>query len=210
MADKGLTPPTKRSVKKVLNRSADRVMKSPKNVQVLGKIQDRLIRSTGIKDPFKVTGKAWDLNTKAMNRKIFTETFQKNKGLTPPTEKLANKVIKKSDKRAFRALRANSFLSPDKNFKEYNNALESNSRNTRALKRKYPASFNAKQVKINKAIDRGFKLIDMASNVEFGVRKVVKNMGKLSPAGLVGAIMQPKKVGDATLKGNQGEYKRVK
>lgn len=122
------------------------------------------------------------------------------KGLTPPTEKLANKVIKKSDKRAGRALRANSFLSPDKNFKEFHGALESNARNVRALKRKYPASFNAKQVKINKAIDRGFKLIDMASNVEFGVRKTIKTMGKLSPAGLVGAIMQPKKVGDATLK----------
>ena len=46
------------------------------------------------------------------------------KGLTPPTEKLANKVIKKSDKRAGRALMANSFLSPDKNFKEFHGALE--------------------------------------------------------------------------------------
>ena len=136
--------------------------------------------------------------------------MNKKRGLTPPTEKLANKVIKKSDKRAGRAFRANSFLSPDKNFKEYNNALESNARNTRALKRKYPASFDAKQVKINKSFNRASKLIDMAINVEFGARKVVKTMGKLSPAGLVGAIMTPKKVGDATLNGNKGEYRKVK
>ena len=116
MSDKGLKAPTKRSVKKVLNRSADRVMKSPKNVQVLGKIQDRLIRSTGIKDPFKVTGKAWDLNTKSMNKRFMKEALTKTMG----------------------------------------------------------------------------------------------NIKKLTPAGLIGAIMQPKKVGDATLHGNQGEYKRVK
>jgi hypothetical protein len=113
---RGLTPPTNRLVKKVLNRSADRVMKSPKNVQVLGKIQDRLIRSTGIKDPFKVTGKAWDLNTKSMNKKFMKEALTKTMG----------------------------------------------------------------------------------------------NIKKLTPAGLVGAIMQPKKVGDATLNGNKGEYRKVK
>ena len=31
------------------------------------------------------------------------------------------------------------------------------------------------------------------------VKKIVKNMGKLSPYGLVGAIMQPKEVADSTL-----------
>ena len=40
--------------------------------------------------------------------------------------------------------------------------------------------------------------------------KVIKTMGRLSPLGSVAFIMAPKKVGDATLKGNQGEYKRVK
>ena len=40
--------------------------------------------------------------------------------------------------------------------------------------------------------------------------KVIRNMGKLSPVGIIAKIMEPKKVGDATLKGNQGEYKRVK
>jgi predicted flavoprotein YhiN len=41
-------------------------------------------------------------------------------------------------------------------------------------------------------------------------RKVIKNMGKLSVPGVIATIMQPKKVGDATLYGNQGEYKKVK
>ena len=40
--------------------------------------------------------------------------------------------------------------------------------------------------------------------------RTMGNIKKLSPVGLVGAIMQPKKVGDATLNGNKGEYKRIK
>jgi len=40
--------------------------------------------------------------------------------------------------------------------------------------------------------------------------KVIRNMGKLSPVGLVASIMAPKKVGDATIKGNQGEYVKIK
>ena len=40
--------------------------------------------------------------------------------------------------------------------------------------------------------------------------KVMKGAKMITPAGLVGAIMQPKKVGDGTLNGNKGEYKRVK
>ena len=40
--------------------------------------------------------------------------------------------------------------------------------------------------------------------------KVIKGAKTITPAGLVTAIMQPKKVGDATLYGNQGEYKKVK
>jgi len=114
MSNKGLTPPNKKLVKRVLNRSADRVMKSPKNVQVLGKIQDRLIRSTGIKDPFKVTGKAWDLNTKSMNKKFMKEALTKTMG----------------------------------------------------------------------------------------------NIKKLTPVGIVLGIMSPKKVGDATLKGNERQFKK--
>jgi len=39
-------------------------------------------------------------------------------------------------------------------------------------------------------------------------RKVLKTMGKLSPAGIVGAIMQPKEVGDATLKKCRMNIKR--
>ena len=40
--------------------------------------------------------------------------------------------------------------------------------------------------------------------------KVIRNMGKLSVPGIIATIMTPKKVGDATLKGNQGEYRKVK
>ena len=40
--------------------------------------------------------------------------------------------------------------------------------------------------------------------------KVIRTMGKLSVPGIIATIMTPKKVGDATLKGNQGEYKRNK
>ncbi len=41
-------------------------------------------------------------------------------------------------------------------------------------------------------------------------KKILKTMGKISPAGIVGAIMQPKEVGDATLKKMQNQYKKVK
>jgi hypothetical protein len=47
-------------------------------------------------------------------------------------------------------------------------------------------------------------------NIKASVVKTMGNVKKLTPAGLVGAIMQPKKVGDATLHGNQGKYKKVK
>jgi|TARA_R100000081_G_scaffold84315_1_gene52761 hypothetical protein len=113
---RGLTPPSAKLVNKVLNRNADRLMQNPKNIKVLGKTQDRLIRSTGIKDSFKVTEKAWDLNTKSINKRFLKET----------------------------------------------------------------------------------------------VKQTMGNIKKLSPAGLVGAIMQPKSVGDATLKKYKNEYKKVK
>lgn len=38
--------------------------------------------------------------------------------------------------------------------------------------------------------------------------KVLRNMGKLSVPGVIATIMQPKKVGDATL--NKGEYRKIK
>ena len=115
MADKGLKAPNKRLVNKVLNRNADRVMNNVKD-KTLSKNQDRLVRSTGIKDPFKRIEKTYDLNNKAINKRFMKEALTKTMG----------------------------------------------------------------------------------------------NIKKLTPAGLIGAIMTPKKVGDATLNGNKGEYRKVK
>ena len=41
-------------------------------------------------------------------------------------------------------------------------------------------------------------------------KNIAKTMGKLSTGGLILGIMQPKQVGDATLKKMQNEYKRVR
>jgi len=83
---KGLKSPTKPLAKKVLNRSADRLMENPKNYKVLGKTQDRLIRSTGIKGD-AVTSKSFDLNKKSINKRFLKESVTKTMGnvkkLTP-------------------------------------------------------------------------------------------------------------------------------
>jgi hypothetical protein len=39
---------------------------------------------------------------------------------------------------------------------------------------------------------------------------IVKGLRNITVPGIIAKVMEPKKVGDATLKGNQGEYKRVK
>ena len=39
---------------------------------------------------------------------------------------------------------------------------------------------------------------------------IVKGLRNITVPGIIAKVMEPKKVGDATLNGNQGEYKRVK
>ena len=39
---------------------------------------------------------------------------------------------------------------------------------------------------------------------------IVKGLRNITVPGIISTIMKPKKVGDATLNGNKGEYRKVK
>ena len=234
MSGKGLTPPTNRLVKKVLNRSADRLMSNVKN-KTLQSNQDRLIRSTGIKDPFKQIEKAWDLNTKSMNKKFFTETFQKNKGLSNKPSGRVNvakryatqfeyfnaKATNLSHSNVDRGYRHSSFSYYPKRLAHMNKSLTTGkasyiSPNVHDPKiRQDPKGYSKLAKDLNKFNKETAKYGKKRNRLQGAFTKdksnkavqFAKTMGKVmnvakmvTPLSLVGAIMQPKKVGDATLK----------
>lgn len=137
----------------------------------------------------------------------------KPKGLTPPTKKSINKVLDRSTMRQARDMNTDfkNIMSEKRNPKQEYYSRKSYVKEQRL--------YNNKRVKMDSVQkqNRQFKIAmktiakDHVKNVgESFVKKTMGNIKKLTPAGLVGAIMQPKKVGDATLYGNQGEYKKVK
>lgn len=69
---------------------------------------------------------------------------------------------------------------------------------------RYGSRFNRLSGAISKDLDaRKAKSIKTMGNIMKGIKNI-------SVVGLVSNIMKPKKVGDATLNGNKGEYRKVK
>ena len=130
-----------------------------------------------------------------------------DKGLTPPTKKLVDKVLKRSTARYARSAPPVSKEYGDR----YSRGFYTSSPEYKSENRLYGSKRAnlTKNQQINKQFANHVKT-KIKDKIQASVVKTMGNIKKLSPAGLVGAIMQPKKVGDATLKGNQGEYKRVK
>ena len=92
---------------------------------------------------------------------------------------------------------------------------------TNANREKAVARLYKETLKGNVSLDRGDRMMrhfniyeDNQNKKKYNrgvfAKKILKTMGKISPAGIVGAIMQPKEVGDATLKKMQNQYKKVK
>jgi len=139
------------------------------------------------------------------------------KGLTPPTKKLVRKVLDRSTIRQTRDMNT-----------DFKNIMSENSNPKQAYysRKSYVTEqrlYNNKRVKMNpvQKQDRQFKLAmktiskDLVKEASANVgksllNKTMGNIKKFSPAGLVASIMKPKKVGDATLNGNKGEYRKVK
>tara|TARA_R110001592_G_scaffold57475_1_gene174529 strand:- start:571 stop:1107 length:537 start_codon:yes stop_codon:yes gene_type:complete len=73
---------------------------------------------------------------------------------------------------------------------------------------KHIANFGNKMERLTPAFEKD-KAIKTAKNVKT-MGKIVKGLRNITVPGIIATIMKPTTVGDGTLKGNQGEYKKVK
>ena len=142
-----------------------------------------------------------------------------------PINKLIKKInVDKSDlpklDRQIKSRNApiNKFITSTPSLKSLTNKkiVSTNANRDRAMQRFLKSS--QKGFKSLDAMDRMSKKMQVQDQVNRqrsfnrGVltKNIAKTMGKLSTGGLILGIMQPKQVGDATLKKMQNEYKRVK
>lgn len=112
----------------------------------------------------------------------------------------------------------NKFITSTPSLKSLTNKkiVSTNANRDRAMQRFLKSS--QKGFKSLDAMDRMSKKMQVQDQVNRqrsfnrGVltKNIAKTMGKLSTGGLILGIMQPKQVGDATLKKMQNEYKRVR
>lgn len=112
----------------------------------------------------------------------------------------------------------NKFITSTPSLKSLTNTkiVSTNANRDRAMQRFLKSS--QKGFKSLDAMDRMSKKMQVQDQVNRqrsfnrGVltKNIAKTMGKLSTGGLILGIMQPKQVGDATLKKMQNEYKRVR
>jgi|TARA_R100000482_G_scaffold63175_1_gene23308 hypothetical protein len=142
-----------------------------------------------------------------------------------PINKLIKKInVDKSDlpklDRQIKSRNApiNKFITSTPSLKSLTNKkiVSTNANRDRAMQRFLKSS--QKGFKSLDAMDRMSKKMQVQDQVNRqrsfnrGVltKNIAKTMGKLSTGGLILGIMQPKQVGDATLKKMQNEYKRVR
>ena len=142
-----------------------------------------------------------------------------------PINKLIKKInVDKSDlpklDRQIKSRNApiNKFITSTPSLKSLTNKkiVSTNANRDRAMQRFLKSS--QKAFKSLDAMDRMSKKMQVQDQVNRqrsfnrGVltKNIAKTMGKLSTGGLILGIMQPKQVGDATLKKMQNEYKRVR
>lgn len=100
------------------------------------------------------------------------------------------------------------------NVNKSQNLYESSNKGNQNLRLTRLSKYNAERTIGTNRGYKGYsgKLDTKKSDIVKDIKKfrTMGNIKNLTPVGLVTAIMQPKKVGDATLYGNQGEYKKVK
>ena len=139
-----------------------------------------------------------------------------NKGLTPPTKQSVKKVINRSivnqatDARNLTKPSATRYLDMAKNESKLLNSSKVSvrlQRNPRAKEvinsksQKYQAAHRLVSTKENKA---RINIVKKAKTMG----KIMSGIKNITVPGIIATIMKPKKVGDATLKGNERQFKR--
>ena len=132
--------------------------------------------------------------------------------------KVAKRMV--SHRQYFGALAEHNSVKLEKPFSFQGNSLDKQKYNTFAksadtgvaqkndpLNKKF-ARHGARYNRLSGGIEKD-KTIKTAKNLKT-MGKIVKGIRNFTVPGLIAKIMEPKKVGDATLKRNQGEYRKVK
>jgi hypothetical protein len=154
----------------------------------------------------------------------------KPKGLKAPNQKNVGKVLNRLNRMSipYDSYGASVYGSKNKIGTSFDKVIGDKKFNPAKSQKLYESSNKSNQIKRSTRLSKynaertigtnqGYKgysgkLDTKKSDIVKNIKKfrTMGNIKKLTPVGLIGAIMQPKKVGDATLNGNKGEYRKVK